>query len=69
VLPDRELWLAPPEYVIVRKLQWFADSGSERHLRDIRTMLDVSLDVIDQDALRSWIERLDLRSAWALVGP
>jgi len=27
--------VAPPEYVILRKLQYYGDSASERHLRDI----------------------------------
>jgi hypothetical protein len=28
--------LAPPEYVIVRKLEYFREGGSEKHLRDVR---------------------------------
>jgi hypothetical protein len=31
--------VAPPEYVIVRKLEYFRKGGSEKHLRDIRAML------------------------------
>jgi hypothetical protein len=31
--------LAPPEYVIVRKLEYFREGGSDKHLRDIRSML------------------------------
>lgn len=30
---------APPEYVIVRKLQFFREGGSTKHLRDINRML------------------------------
>lgn len=30
---------APPEYVIVRKLQFFREGGSPKHLRDIHRML------------------------------
>ena len=30
---------APPEYVIVRKLQFFREGGSTKHLRDISRML------------------------------
>ena len=45
--------LAPPEYVIVRKLQYFKEGGSEKHLRDIRSMpplrhsLETNLDGIE----------------------
>src|SRR5690348_5942272 len=36
------LVLAPLEYVIVRKLEYFREGGSEKHLRDIRGMLNIS---------------------------
>jgi len=35
-------WIAPPEYVIVGKLEFFREGGSEKHLRDIRSMLAVT---------------------------
>ena len=31
--------LAPPEYVIVRKLEYHREGGSDKHLRDIASML------------------------------
>jgi hypothetical protein len=34
--------LVPPEYVIVRKLEYYREGGSEKHLRDLRSMLAVS---------------------------
>ena len=36
------IWLAPPEYVVIGKLEFFREGGSEKHLRDIRTMLAVT---------------------------
>jgi hypothetical protein len=59
--------LAPPEYVIVRKLEYFREGGSEKHLRDIRSMLAVSGDQIDRGALESWISRRDLQQQWQNV--
>ena len=41
------LVIAPPEYVIVRKLEFFRLGGSEKHLRDIRSMLAISAEQID----------------------
>ena len=32
-------WIAPPEYVVVRKLEFLRDGGSDKHLRDIRYVL------------------------------
>ena len=56
--------LAPPEYVITRKLEYFREGGSEKHLRDIRAMLAVSGELIDQPALQEWIARLNLKTEW-----
>lgn len=59
--------LAPPEYVIVRKLEYFREGGSEKHLRDIRAMLAVSGDQIDQEELLRWIERQNVKEQWQQV--
>ena len=60
---------APPEYVIVRKLEYFREGGSEKHLRDIRAMLAVSGDFIDQTALKNWIQKLGVEAQWQKVSP
>jgi hypothetical protein len=62
-LPVREMSIsvAPVEYVILRKLQYFQASGSDRHLRDVAMMLRISGDQVDCDALEPWIEELGLR--------
>ena len=59
--------LAPPEYVILRKLEYFREGGSEKHLRDIRGMLDVSGDLIQWPELRERIRGSQLAKAWARV--
>jgi hypothetical protein len=64
---DFALWVAPVEYVILRKLQYFAESRSDRHLRDVQLMLEVSAEEIDRVELERWIEGLGLREVWAAV--
>jgi hypothetical protein len=64
---DLSIALAPPEYVILRKLEYFREGGSEKHLRDVRAMLDVSGDQLDRPALDEWIQRLGLESEWRRV--
>ena len=59
--------LAPPEYVILRKLEYYREGGSEKHLRDIRAMLAVSGDLVDRPALQDWITRLGLEAEWRRV--
>ena len=59
------LLLAPPEYVIVRKLEYFREGGSEKHLRDIRNMAAVSGSLIDWAELKAKIAEGHLQDAWA----
>lgn len=59
--------LAPPEYVILRKLEYFREGGSEKHLRDIRGILDVSGDSLDWPELRRRIDEGELQRAWSRV--
>ena len=56
--------VAPPEYVIVRKLEYFREGGSEKHLRDIRSMLSVSEDQIDKPTLNDWVCRCGVEAQW-----
>jgi len=42
---------APPEYVIVRKLQYYKEGRSEKHLRDIGAMLAESGDTFNGEFL------------------
>lgn len=59
--------LAPPEYVIVRKLEYFREGKSEKHLRDIRAMLAVSGEQLNRTELNEWIQRLNLEPEWQLA--
>ena len=59
--------LAPPEYVILCKLEYFREGGSEKHLRDIRAMLAVSGELLNRTALQEWIQKLDLAAEWQKV--
>jgi hypothetical protein len=61
------IWFAPLEYVIVRKLEYFQHSGSDRHLRDIAGMLRVSWELVDQAELQRLIAERELAAAWQRV--
>ena len=64
---EQSLWVAPPEYVILRKLQYFKEGGSEKHVGDIRGMLEVSREAIDKNVLDQRILQLGLTAEWAIV--
>jgi len=61
------VWVAPLEDIILGKLEYYREGGSEKHLRDIRTMLKVSGDRIDLDRLQTQIERMGLETEWAVI--
>jgi hypothetical protein len=59
--------VAPPEYVIVRKLEYYREGGSDKHLRDIRAMLAVSGDIINRPELDDWVRRRQLETEWEKI--
>jgi len=65
VVEGERMKVAPPEYVIVRKLEYFREGGSEKHLRDIAGMVELSSDQIDYKELEEFIHRCGLEKEWA----
>jgi hypothetical protein len=61
-----EAWFAPPESVIVNKLIFFKEGGSEKHLEDIRSMLESTPD-LDRQVLAEWICEFRVEPEWERV--
>ena len=61
-----EIWVAPPEYVILRKLEFWREGGSEKHLRDVRAMLATGL-ALDRTFLDAELSGRGLEAAWRRV--
>jgi len=59
-----EFWLAPIEYVILRKLEYYREGQSEKHLRDISSILTVSGEQIDFKVLQERIREKSLEKEW-----
>jgi len=51
-----QIWVAPPEYVVLRKLQFFREGGSSKHPADIRAICDVT--GVDEALMAPWIASL-----------
>jgi hypothetical protein len=66
-LEGKRFTLAPPEYVILWKLEFFREGGSEKHLRDIRSMRAISGNKLDEQALNDWLQRRNLETEWRRV--
>jgi hypothetical protein len=61
--PGLEAFVAAPEDVILKKLEFFREGGSAKHLLDIKGILAQT--EIDMAYLEPWIDQLGLRAAWA----
>ena len=56
-----------PEDVIIKKMEFYKEGGSEKHLRDITGILKISGDIIDTDYIIQWADRLGVRNIWDAV--
>jgi hypothetical protein len=56
--------IAPVEYVILRKLEYFREGQSPKHVRDIHGILAVSSDQLDRSFLDQWVTLLGLIVEW-----
>jgi len=63
-LEGDRLILAPPEYVILRKLQYYREGRSQKHLRDIHRMLVGLGENWDRPGLEAMIARHGLFEEW-----
>jgi hypothetical protein len=66
-LEGETIWVAPPEYVIIRKLEYYREGKSDKHLQDIRNILNVSLDQLDFQFLKEKIVDYALEKEWEKV--
>jgi hypothetical protein len=64
-LGTREAWFAPPESVIIHKLIFHREGGSEKHLEDIRGILIGT--AVDREIIAEWVHQLGLAESWSAV--
>lgn len=64
LLADCEGYVAAPDDVILGKLVYFQEGGSEKHLRDIRGILQRSGQLVDRDYLTQAATRLGVADVW-----
>ena len=53
-----DVWVASAEDVVLSKLEWAKESGSERQLGDARGVVQVQGDELDRNYLEHWADRL-----------
>ncbi len=59
---DAAAFVASPEDVIIKKLQFYKEGSSEKHLRDIAGMMRNIK--IDREYVDRWVSKLSLREEW-----
>jgi hypothetical protein len=58
---------ASPEDVIIKKLEYYKEGESEKHLRDITGILKISGDSLDFDYINEWSNRMSFTEIWEAV--
>lgn len=59
-----DICVAPPEYVVLWKLIFFAEGRSEKHLRDIARMLQIQPTLPESEFLKDAIHQRHLQDVW-----
>jgi len=65
--PSSAAVFASPEDVIIKKLEYYRQGESDKHLRDIAGVIKVMGDDLDQGYIEAWSRRLNLESLWKRV--
>ena len=63
----REGFAASPEDVIISKMRYYQEGGSEKHLRDIAGVLRVQGDRIDREYIAHWVDRFHVSKVWQAI--
>jgi len=56
-----------PEDVIIKKMEFYKEGGSEKHLRDITGIIKISGETLDRDYIAYWAERLGVMEIWDAI--
>ena len=64
---DLEVFFASAEDVILKKMEFFREGGSEKHLRDIAGILRVRGEELDCDYIDGWADQLGLETIWKTI--
>jgi len=65
--PDYDAVFASVEDVILKKMEYYQEGGSEKHLRDIAGVLKISGGAVDRGYIEEWAQRLGLEEVWSKI--
>ena len=58
---------ASPEDVIIKKLEYYKLGESDKHVRDILSVLRCQREKIDREYIRKWVEEMELEAQWEMI--
>jgi len=64
---DSKIMIAPPEYVIVKKLEFYKEGKAQKHINDIKAIITNSKDLINFKTLNSFLSKYNLEKEWKNV--
>lgn len=67
LVPGVPAWTSSPEDLILNKLRFFKEGQSDKHLRDIASMIRVSGSSFDRAYLEGWAKKLQVVEEWEAV--
>jgi len=67
LLPDCQGYAATPEDIILSKMNYYREGGSDKHLRDITGILKVRGDGVDREYIERWSGQLGLTEIWQAI--
>lgn len=65
--PDLEINMASPEDVILMKMKYYEEGGSEKHLRDIAGVIRICGNQLDYEYIEGWSKSLSVDPVWQLI--
>ena len=66
-ITEADAFFASPEDTIIKKMDYYREGGSEKHLRDIIGVLRSSQVQIDLPYVEQWVRQLGLNEVWAAI--
>ena len=67
VLAEGPTWFASPEDVILKKMLYFKEGGSDKHLRDIAGVLRLQGERLDKFYVAEWAKLLGVEGIWQAI--
>jgi predicted nucleotidyltransferase len=65
--PNLEVCVAAPEDIILGKMLYYREGGSEKHLRDVVGIMNVSGEQVDRAYVADWARELGVLDIWQAV--